>query len=175
VSRLVGSLGERAHPRAWLLLLRSLVYATGIVVTYYVLPFPDEDSGNVWVRLTIGLLVLAAVLGWQIYLVATTDYPALQAVNALALAVPLLLVIFSTAYIALSTSDPGAFSERLGRTSSLYFSMVTLATVGYGDIAARSDAARAVVMLQIVANLLILGIAGKVIFGMVAERRRPPV
>ena len=174
MSRARDALRRHAKPKWWWLTLRGVIYAAGILTAYYVLPIDRDQGTEIGLRLLIGLLVLGVVLAWQIYAVATTEYPRLQAITALALAVPLLLTIFATTYMALSNSDPAAFNERLGHTSSLYFTLTTLATVGYGDIVAKSDAARVSVMLQMVANIAVVAITGRVIFGMVTERRRTP-
>ena len=47
-------------------------------------------------------------------------------------------------------------------------------TVGFGDITPKTEAARLVVTGQMIADLLILGIAIKVIVGAVQQRRQPP-
>jgi hypothetical protein len=59
--------------------------------------------------------------------------------------------------LSLSSGDPGAFSERLTHTSALYFVIVVFGTVGFGDIAPRSDAARIVTCFQIIFTLVVLG------------------
>lgn len=55
---------------------------------------------------------------------------------------------------------------------SLYFSIVTMATVGYGDIVPASDAARALAAIQVVLGVLILLIGFSEIFSYTRERRR---
>ncbi|MFE3526751.1 potassium channel family protein [Streptomyces sp. NPDC059161] len=59
-------------------------------------------------------------------------------------------------------NDPGSFSGPLTRTASLYFTLVTFSSVGYGDIVARSDAARIVTMVQMTGNLILLGVATRI-------------
>ena len=46
-------------------------------------------------------------------------------------------------------------------------------TVGFGDITAKSQAARLAVTGQIIADLVILGLAIKVIIGAASRRRQP--
>lgn len=66
---------------------------------------------------------------------------------------------FAAVYASVSYLDHAAFSEPLDRIGALYLSVVTAATVGFGDIHARSDAARVVVMSQIVVSVGLLGLA----------------
>ena len=56
----------------------------------------------------------------------------------------------------------GYFSEPLTRTSALYFSVTVFSTVGFGDITAKTDAARLVVTAQMLLDLLLLGFGARV-------------
>lgn len=44
------------------------------------------------------------------------------------------ILVFASWYRAISFSNPGAFSQPLGILDSVYFSMVTFLTIGFGDI-----------------------------------------
>ena len=59
--------------------------------------------------------------------------------------------------------------------SALYFTVTVFSTVGFGDIVAVTDTGRAVVTAQVVANLLVLGLGGRVFFGAIAHARRREV
>jgi hypothetical protein len=61
---------------------------------------------------------------------------------------------FGTVYFDLS-SDEAHFGtkEQLSPMSALYFSIVTFATVGYGDISPKSDIARFWVSVEIIGGL----------------------
>jgi hypothetical protein len=83
-----------------------------------------------------------------------------------------MVIAFAITYLNLSVRNAAAFTEPLGRTSSLYFTVTTLATVGYGDIAARTDGARIAVMIQMVFNVAVLGSAVKVILSTARRRAR---
>ncbi|MGX2995827.1 potassium channel family protein [Streptomyces sp. JNUCC 64] len=65
------------------------------------------------------------------------------------------VLVFAVAYRALSR-DPGEFEGLTTRVDSLYFTVVTLATVGFGDITAHGQSARLVVILQIVYTFVFL-------------------
>jgi len=95
---------------------------------------------GVW--LVLGLLAVAAVFVWQIRGIVKADYPGLRAVESTVLTVTLFLVVFSLIYLSLSNSKTANFSESLDRVSAFYFAVTLLATVGFGDISARTDAAR---------------------------------
>ena len=69
---------------------------------------------------------------------------------------PVYLLLFSAAYVLVSIRRPAAFSEDLDRVDALYFTMTVFATVGFGDIAPVTQAARVVVTIQMVANLVVL-------------------
>ncbi|MBL8697765.1 MAG: two pore domain potassium channel family protein [Alphaproteobacteria bacterium] len=66
----------------------------------------------------------------------------------------------------------GGAHRALTFPESLYFSIVTMATVGYGDIVPSTDAARALAAIQVVLGVLILLIGFSEIFSYTRERRR---
>jgi Ion channel len=64
------------------------------------------------------------------------------------------------------------FSQPLTRTDPLYFFTVTVfSTEGFGDITAKSQAARLVVTAQMVTDLVVLGLVIKVIVSAVRQVR----
>ena len=94
-------------------------------------------------------------------------YPAVQAVEALAVAVPLFLLLLAAGYSLMSSASPGAFSEPLDRTDAIYVTVAVFATVGFGDIVLVTESARVVVTLQMVGDLLVLGVLLQAILGAV--------
>lgn len=151
---------EVGLPRGYLLraLLRPLGTATALVVLYFVLPLDGHRDASALVLLGLGLAVFGVLAGWQVLAVLRAPHPALRAVRALAMAVPLYLLLFATAYVLMSAEEPASFSEGLDRLDALYFTVTVFATVGFGDIAPVTQAARAVVLGQMVANLVVLGL-----------------
>jgi len=101
-----------------------------------------------------------------------------QAVEALAVAVPLFLLLFAAGYYLMSYASPSAFTEPMDRTDAIYFTVTVFATVGFGDIAPVTESARVVVTLQMVGDLLVLGVLLQAIVGAVklgrARRRNAP-
>ena len=82
------------------------------------------------------------------------------------------MLLFATTYFVMEHTAVSSFTEALTRTDALYFSVTTLATVGYGDIAAKSGSARVVVTVQMVLDLLLLGLVVRVFLNAVKRSRQ---
>jgi voltage-gated potassium channel Kch len=156
----------------WLGGLRALATATVLVALYYLLPLDHLASVPLAVTLLAGLLVLLAVGTRQLRLILRARYPAVRAAQALAITVPLFLLLFASAYYVMARASPGSFSSHLSRTDALYFTVTTFSTVGYGDITATSQTARLVVTVQMILDLLALGLGIRVFIGAVQLARR---
>jgi hypothetical protein len=145
--------------------IRSVITATGCFLAYYLLPLDHAFTGGAAVGLAIGLLGLGLLFAWQILMIARSSTPRLRAVEASSSMVPLLLVLFATTYYLLERGEPGSFSEPLTRTDSLYFTLTVFSTVGFGDITASSQTARAVTMGQMATNILFVAVAARIAVG----------
>jgi hypothetical protein len=116
-----------------------------------------------WVTLATGLSVLTAVTVFEVQATLGAEYPGLRAVEALASTVPFFLLLFAAIYFVMAQEGGGNFNvQTLTRTSSLYFTVTTFSTVGFGDIVAASQTARTLVMVQMVLGLVILGLGVRV-------------
>ena len=67
----------------------------------------------------------------------------------------------------LDVQSAGYFSQPLTRSSALCFTVTVFTTVGFGDITGQTETAQLVVTGQMVADLVVIGIAVKLIFGTV--------
>ena len=153
----------RRRRRVALGVLRSLATVIVLVGLYYLLPLDHLASVPLAVILAVGLLVLLAVAVWQLRQIGRSRYPAVRAAEALATTVPLFLLLFASVYFVMARASPANFSTHsLTRTDSLYFTVTTFSTVGYGDITAASQAARLLVTVQIILDLLALGLGIRV-------------
>lgn len=80
-------------------------------------------------------------------------YPGMKAVEALGLLLPFYLLLFASTYFVMERAWAASFTEPLTRTDALYFSVTVFSTVGFGDIAPKSEAARIVLIVQMLGDL----------------------
>jgi hypothetical protein len=144
--------------------LRILATTVALLLLYVVVPVPGTSGAAAVVGLIGGLIVFVALVGWLTRSIARAPQPVLRAVEVVAFALPLLVVVFAFTYLSLSEADPGAFSEELDRIGAVYFAVSILGTVGLGDISPATDATRLLVTLQTLLDIaLIAGFARIVI------------
>ena len=156
--------------RRWLIFrtaLRSLLLTAVLVVLYYVLPLDERLDAGVAVRLLIGFLIFAAMATWQVRSITGARYPAVKAIEALGLILPLYLLLFASTYFVMERASAANFTQPLTRTDALYFAVTVFSTVGFGDIAAKSEAARVVLIFQMLGDLALLGAGVRVLLGAV--------
>jgi hypothetical protein len=155
-------------------LLRAGASVTLLTAAYYAIPLDRPLNAATWIGFVLGLAAFAAVIAWQVRAILASDVPRLRAVQAVAIGLPMLLLLFASTYLRISRDAPDSFSEALGRTDALYFTVTVFTTVGFGDIAPRSELARILTMIQMLTGLLVVGLVAKILLGAVqtAVRRR---
>jgi len=151
--------------------LRSGLSAAVLVVLYYVLPLDRPWDSDTAARLLIGLVVFAGVVVWGVRTIAGSRYPGVRAAEALALALPFFLLLFASTYFVLERNSAASFTQPLTRTDALYFTVTVFSTVGFGDITAKSETARIVLIVQMLADLVILGTVLRVFLGAIQRGR----
>jgi Ion channel len=104
----------------------------------------------------IGLLAAVAALRFAIRATQVDAEHLYAALSAYLLAG----VYFGLLYWVLERSQEGTFTfaGRFSQTSAIYFSFVTLATLGYGDIVPRADVARGIAVVEGVGGQLFLAV-----------------
>jgi hypothetical protein len=152
-------------------LLRAAAATALILTLYFVLPLDRVADVPAVVSLPLALAGFTVMMVLQIQSIVRSPQPGLRAVEALAISLPLFLVVFAATYYVLGVSDPTWFSESLSKLDALYFTVTVFATVGFGDIAASSPPARVAVTVQMVADLVVLGVGVRVLTGAVREAR----
>jgi hypothetical protein len=164
-------LAKRERRRA---VVRTTVRSVGafamILGIYYLLPVGEWGGDGVSaLRLMLGVLFFAAVLAWQVRRILRSRVPALQAVEALIVAIPTFIAVYAGTYVSIAAAFPNSFSQPIDKSAALYFTVVTLGTVGYGDIAPVSTAARMAVSSQVMLDLVLIAMVVRLLTG--AARR----
>lgn len=156
-------------------LLRALASTAGLVALYYLIPLDPSSIGVSISQLSVGLVALVGLVVYQVRAIAKATYPALRAVGALATSVPLFLLLFAGTYYVMGAFSQANFSEPLTRTDALYFTVTVFATVGFGDITATTQPTRVLVMGQMIAGVVIIGLGARVIVDAVkrGQSRQP--
>ena len=138
---------------------RALLTTALLVLLYYIVPVQERLQLGSGLRLLVLMALFVTVLAWQIKRILNAKQPGIRAIEALATTVPLFLLLFAFTYFVMSVNGTGHFSqEPLTRTDTLYFSVTIFSTVGFGDITATSQSARVVVIIQMILDLIILGV-----------------
>jgi hypothetical protein len=170
--------GDHAPRRRQLLLAaaRALLTSTALLVIYLRLPLDGTFSAGTLAVLLAGVVALGLLVAWQVRAIMYARHPALRAVEAISLVLPLFLLLFAATYVVLSESDPDAFTEPIDRIDSLYFVVTVFATVGFGDISALSAVARVLVTIQMIGDLVLIGLVLRVFLTAVdlGRRRKAP-
>jgi len=148
----VHALAVRGLPR--MVLMPVALITLAVYLGSRVVPVPGP-----WVQGTalLSLLLFLAVVLGQTLRAGPVTFHRIQGAMASYL---LLGVIWAHAYALLAELRPGAFSGPVsaadGPRAFLYFSFVTLATVGYGDVLPVHPVARSLAMLEAVTGTLYL-------------------
>ncbi len=129
-----------------------------MMLVYFIAPIDLRTHASVVGRLTVGLALFVAALGYEIRAITRARHPMLRAAVAMALILPLFIVVFAWTYLTMSHSAPAAFGQRFSRVSALYFTVTVFSTVGFGDITPKSDIARLVVTGQMVGDLIVIAV-----------------
>ena len=165
----------KPHPRWWLVvrgLLGAAVSSAALVALYYALPLDRWSNGHTFLEMSIALALLIATVAWHVRAIVRSAYPAIRAIEALAVTVPLFLLLFAATYYGMSRDDPAAFTQQLNRSDAVYFTVTVFSTVGFGDITPDADVARLTVTVQMLLDLVVLGLGIQVIIGAVKRGQR---
>lgn len=153
-------------------LLRAFVTITLLSAAYFTLPMDRLTDAGAVAILAAELLAVAALCIWQVLRIIHSPTPTLRSAEALAVTLPAYLLGSATTTFLLSVTDPTSFTEPLTRIDALYFTLTVFATVGFGDIAAVDQTARAVVTVMMVGNLVMLAVGVKLLAGAAKWGRR---
>ena len=149
-----------------LLLARSALVGALLFAAYYL--FPLDQPENVGLLFLIGgLALIGAAIAWQVHAILNSRFPRVRGLQTFISGIPLLLVVFAAVFYFTKLAEPSSFSEPMDKIGAMYFTVTVFSTVGFGDVSAETDVARFLVTIQMLFDLVIIGLAAKVVLGAV--------
>jgi voltage-gated potassium channel len=154
---------------------RAILALTSILLVYYAVPVGEAPSAVGIAFSVVGLLVgMAVLVRLTIRQVrrlagARSDDEGIR-IESLIFLIYIVVPMFAFGYLVLETADPGQFDGLKTKTDALYFTVSTLATVGFGDVHATDQLARILVTLQIAFDLVFVGAMVSLLTGVVRHR-----
>ena len=158
--------------------LNTVVTIAGIVALYFIVPVGRHNPMPLAVATTLAIalaIVLAVLISRRI--IRILDGRGDDGIRGPLILLASVIMAFSMGYYLLARSDPGQIAGLETRLDALYFTLTTLATIGYGDIHPAGQAARAICCVQVVFNAIFLaGLVRATLYqakAVRAARRRP--
>ena len=141
---------------------------TLILLVYFLVPVEDHLHPDNLVRTVIAVVSLGLLAAGMLQLLRVHVEDDERRVEGLVLGIVVVVVFFAFAYYLLARHDPHEVTRVHTRVDALYFTMSTLSTIGFGDVHASGQAARALVIAQVVFDLVFVAAAA----GLVTARIR---
>ncbi len=146
--------------------------ATLVLLVYFLVPLDGE-----YAEVIAGAVVIVAILAllpWAVRRarhVLTSEQPVLVAAQSLAIGLTLLIVSFSSIYFVLGSEHEGQIDGIRTKIDALYFTITILSTVGFGDVTATGQGARALVAVHMILNLVFLAVAIRLLSSALEQRK----
>src|SRR3954471_4040351 len=141
----------------------------GLLAAYAILPLRGRWW---WVGALIGSAAVISLLPLtvrRIQSLVTSEQPMVDVAEGLVILLGMLVTGFAAVYYGMNR-DGTQFHGLVDRVDSIYFTVTTLSTVGFGDITASADTARIIVTVQMLFDLVYIGLTVRVLSS-VARRR----
>lgn len=156
---------------AWFL-LRSGLTVIGLLALYAVIPVPGQRE-PLWFTVLMALAGLVVLAYAFVTLAQRAREPSEEhaiRVEALVAVLYGFIVFMSLVYLGLA-SKQGEFTGLNTRVDALYFTMSTIATVGFGDVHATGQVARILVTVQMFLDIIFVGLVARIILPSVVNSR----
>lgn len=152
---------------------RAALTSLSLLVFYFVVPVDSSDSTTAFViRVMVSVVAFTGlILAINYQLLRQIHQPDAPLGGLLAGVVAGVLFFALLDYIVAIHVD-GQFDDLRTRLDALYFSLATLATIGYGDVHAEGQLARGIVCVQMVFDVAVLATAGSMLARQIGARIR---
>jgi hypothetical protein len=154
---------------------RGLLGVAAVMGIYYAAPVGRHQSPLAVVLSVVGLLIGVGILIWLVYrqvrrVIESPPGDTSVRLEGLVLVVYVVVPMFALGYFSLEDADPGQFADLETKTDAIYFSLSTLATVGFGDVHATGQVARGLVIVQMVFDLVVVALVASILSTRIRER-----
>ena len=155
--------------------VRGLLNAAVLVVLSYVLPLDRPRDCDAAVRLLIGLLVFAGVMVWGVRSIAGSRYPGGAGGRGAGSGPAVVPGAVRPTYFLMERASAASFTQPLTRTDALYFTVTVIHHGGVRGHHRQIRDRRVVLIVQMLADLALLGAGVRVLLGAVqrGRERRP--
>jgi voltage-gated potassium channel len=143
-----------------------------ILVVYFAAPVRLALDESTAVRLSTVLVALALLAVFVVWVLRRQVDDESRRIDGLITVILVVVVAFSLAFYIMQKSSPGEVAGLRTRLDSLYFTVSTLLTIGYGDVHAAGQAARALVLVQVVFDVVFVATAAGLLSARVRTRAR---
>ncbi len=145
------------------------------LLIYFLIPLDGEHAE--FIAGAVVIVAIFALLPWAVRRaqhVLTSEQPVLVAAQSLAIGLTLLIVSFSSIYFVLGSEHEGQVNGIRTKIDALYFTVTILSTVGFGDVTASGQGARALVATHMIVNLVFLAVAIRLLSSALEHRKDNP-
>jgi voltage-gated potassium channel len=153
----------RPGPSGWRRWARLCGVLVVVLVLYFTVPVAFEVESSDIVQLVVSLAALALLAATVLTEVRHQLVDDDRRIDGLVLALMVAVLGFALGFYVVAQRNPEQFVGLETRVDALYFTMSTLLTIGYGDVHAKGQAARILVLIQMVFNVVIVATAASTI------------
>lgn len=139
--------------------LRLSAVLTLLVLLYLLAPVSSQDRGGPLLRGLLAVAVLVALAAAVIVQIRLAASDASRHVDGLVAVIAAVCIVFAFVFFVLERHQSDQVAGLHTRLDALYFSASTMLTVGYGDVHASGQTARALVLVQLVFDAVFVATA----------------
>lgn len=153
--------------------IATLFYVLDIVYLGLSLHFTEVRASTLFQNLSIAQGILVALVVTVKAVQRSGPFPAWALVLHVASTTALFVIDFAWVYWARSPQPHACMNIALTKADSIYFTLTTLTTVGYGDIAPVTETCREIVSAQMIGGVILLVIILSLLISRIAELGNP--